>query len=706
MPIDPTIVFRGAGGTTPYDNANQQISLSRLAMDRTTRNIQDQREQVALQQEQRAQQFQQKLGELLADVQKHPENYRNQPAAMSPGEVAAQGGSPASPTGTSPSGTPTLKTPEQVPQDAGQAVPVSATASVAQPPPPVALAGSGMMPDYQVPEGQLYSQPAEAAPGATPLSQGTWEGDRPADVTGAAANAAQDQDLPPDASAAAPVSGMAAPQAATPIPAAPAAPAPQNAPAPAASPSNPINAIDWAPHVRDKLIAAGYGPEALQFEQAISKHVNDMRKQNADRSEAEMKAEIARHNQMAGDLDRFIKDNPTSIQPDKWAGFIAGQVRSGHLQPDEAANYQQYPGAGQLAALHTMLRGQTQSLEDSLKQQQTEEAKARATELNSPAAKAKRQADSDKAVAEADEKRRENDANYLTAAARRGAGDYAAAYNKLASVDPERAKQFDSPENFSEHTAENTMLAGLNSQQKAMYFERQISQASIQQNRDLIREQAEERIGLARQIHEDKMATGSAADRATYRQAQSEIEKLQGQERNLYPVISALRTQIQNAAAKKAYIDIGERGEPKGQPSTDTTSPTLDAMKQRYADLQEKAASIIGDKYDVLDKVGGKPVVSREQALANLHTQSGHKQTVAPPAQSQAAPVAAPVAQPAPAAPAPQKVAPPPASAPALHNFPADLAAKLVVGTPRTLNLAGGRTITVVKKADGNVYQQ
>lgn len=646
MPIDPTIVFRGAGGTTPYDNANQQISLSRLAMDRTTRNIQDQREQVALQQEQRAQQFQQKLGELLADVQKHPENYRNQPAAMSPGEVAAQGGSPASPTGTSPSGTPTLKTPEQVPQDAGQAVPVSATASA---PPPVALAGSGMMPDYQVPDGQLYNQPAEAAPGATPLSQGTWEGDRPAGVTGAAANAAQDQDLPPDASAAAPVSGMAAPQAATPTPAAPAAAAPQNAPTPAASPSNPINAIDWAPHVRDKLIAAGYGPEALQFEQAISKHVNDMRKQNADRSEAEMKAEIARHNQMAGDLDRFIKDNPTSIQPDKWAGFIAGQVRSGHLQADEAANYQQYPGAGQLAALHTMLRGQTQSLEDSLKQQQTREAEGRANELNSPAAKAKRQADSDKAVAEADEKRRENDANYLGVAARQGPQAYAAAYAKIPE---DRRSAFDSPANFSEHTAENTMLAGMNNQQKATYFERQISQASIQTNRDLIREQAEERIGLARQIHEDKMATGSAADRATYRQAQSEIEKLQGQERNLYPVISALRTQIQNAAAKKAYIDIGERGEPKGQPSTDTTSPTLDAMKQRYADLQEKAASIIGDKYDVLDKVGGKPVVSREQALANLHTQSGHKQTVAPPVQPQTAPVAAPVAQPAPLAPA------------------------------------------------------
>lgn len=677
---DPYLLFMGAGGVNPVQNAAMQTSIARLAMDQKTRNIQDQQQQIALQEAQRQQQAQQIISDALKDWYKNP-----QPQTMTPDQVAAQGGSAAAPTGTNPdTGRPTLagtnategrpvQPDESVPVDSGTPQSISTSANVPPMPPQTVLPGSPGLPDYTVPQGQTYTQAAEPAPNAQPMAAGTWENDTPEDLSSSIATQ--------------PVSEMASPE--PPAPPAP-SPAPIPASAPPSSPSpapvqqppmqHPASAVSWVPTVRDKLIAAGYGPEALQFERNMGKLVNDTVEATAKRQESEVKAEIARHGLLDNALSSFIEATPDSQKAAQWSSFIQNQIRSGHTTPQEITQLglDQYPGTAQLPALHTLLKGSEQMLKYARDQ-------AELNKLNqetSPDAQAKKKADLEKAQAEAAEKLREADAAALSTAARQGQPAYAAAYAK---VPGDRRSVFTPPEEYdAKRTPEDTMLAGMNNQQKATYFEHQTAEADRKANQELMRQQAADSLALRRAEFEDRRAREGQVSKAAFTQASAELERLQKQQRDIWPERAALGAQLTRAGNNQDFMMVDRFGKPTGQPikailKDPAHDPTFVGMKERYDDLTVKAQQIQEDKEDLLRRVGAMPP----------------------------API---VGTPPPVAPAqpnttPQTPAPKATAAPKPIAVPAEIQAGLKPGVPRKVNSPNGQ-ITIVLKPDGKVYQQ
>lgn len=731
--LDDTIVFRGAGGIRPDYNrsARETIDIASAGQDLKQRQLKYQDDQILLKQHQDAAAQEKIINETLAKAYKDAHQ-----DPLTPTQVKEQGGSAATPTATDPStGRPTLKKGDQPvgtpvaqvgapataetlpvaqaasPQPVEQQPLPDQTTSVAQAADTVQPGANGMPgPGGVTQSGEPIQQISPATPAQDRPSIGEMMGPVASPETVSVAEAAQPQQQAAQQAAAPPmpVAQAAGPQ--QPVP------QPQPSPAQPQAPQQPApipHPADFVGKVRDALIAGGHGGRAFAFESAMQSHLDKTLEATAKRKIEEVKAETARHGILASHLEAFIEGTPTGRMAAEWPGFVASEVRSGHLTQEEVADYRSFPGADKLPAMHTYLVGQKAVADYAVKHIQVQKEKQLLENAKDPAVKAKREADLKLAEAKASEALRENDANILGSAAKQGQAAYTAAYNALPGA---RRTTFTPPDKFNPATiGEDTMLSGMTNQQKATYFERQISQASIQQNRDLMRQQGDERIALQREAMEDRRATKSATSKAEFGRANTEINKLQAQERALYPVRNALGTQIMRAEKGQTYTPISDKGLPTGQPITAkndlSKDPVYAAMKERYADLGEKAAQIISDKYDVLEKVGGTPKMSREAAVAGLHKGGVQKveqpKQQAPPPQPPQQQAPPPVQRPTPGQPPPARQAAP-AGAPRVQvRLSPDATGNLQVGGTLTLKSPDGkRTITVIKDKDGNVYQQ
>ncbi len=185
-------------------------------------------------------------------------------------------------------------------------------------------------------------------------------------------------------------------------------------------------------------------------------------------------------------------------------------------------------------------------------------------------------------------------------------------------------------------------------------------------------------------IAQENAARGSAQDRAERRADVSEGNKLQDREQEVAKAHGQIGKQLELAHAGKPFYQIDDKGRTKGHPIDKEKSlggqEEFDAaraeLEQRYEDLNAERADIVRRKNEILVKYGHeawKPTAPKVEKVGP---------------------------------PTPEKTEAPPQSKGKVMAVPPAIAAGLQVGIPRKVKDPNGNMVTLVKRADGKVYQQ
>jgi hypothetical protein len=713
MPFNQNVtdqtLFMGAGGVNPTQNAATQVALSRLAMDQKSRAIQDQYNASLVRQQQQQEAFNQALSDEMKAAQS--------PDYLSGGQVAAQGGSQATDLPTDQTtGRPTLRTPDQPGDqpDGGtasaatpppqQPVPLSQSATPQATPSPglttnagvntpgvfpnwanspfgaaaqqdqpgpsgapqistsVVLPGSGGLPDYQLPPGQLYDQPAAPAPngqsGAVPENSDVILQDDQLSENGEIADL--DRTQPPNASLSAqpgakpvPVSGP--PATAAPPPAAPSGPAPVTPPAaapvrpqPLAAPPQPQSTLnsDYLARLtkaRNNMLLKGAPPTLVQgwYGGAVKAYTNelDANLKMVQTNAAQFKATMERLKRLDDNLMAF-QQLPDAIRQTEWPRLIRSQQDAGLATPQDIAewNLTQYPGDDRMPMIHMALRGAIDSQELALKKSQQAAADALTTSRNSPEAAAKRASDARKAQLEANEKEAEDAGVALSRSTT--PQQYVATLRSLSLSPQVRARMPDTseldwtPGNLPA-TQEKILTSAMTADHLAAYNLRKQAEADRATNERLNRQFREETITLQRAAAEDRREARNSVSQAAIRQANSQVERLQNRERTLIAERNAVLHQISEAELGHPFQEVSKTGNPYGAAMDPNLGPgrqSLSALRSHADELGEQITSVINDKHDVMDGVGATPRLNRADEIANLHRRGDQQITESKPA--------------------------------------------------------------------------
>lgn len=404
-------------------------------------------------------------------------------------------------------------------------------------------------------------------------------------------------------------------------------------PAPPAAPLTPYQQLakqappilkadprEWVTRTANALRNQGLVPEANAFEKQQYEQATLIAEAQLKQTKAANEATQVRHIALSDELAAFDGQHHTEAQrAAAWPGFIRRMVEDGNAKPDEVDDLQQYPGDTVMKQFQEQLRGVNDIRKATIDRQKSDLEAAQATQARATArhsdaqtqdltggdAKRKRTADTDKAVSEAAEKTRENDANALRSFARQGPAVLADAIAKLPE---DRRAPF-----VGLKTEEEVMEAGLTNVQRVQEMDRRAREKGIEQQRRATNAFHEQTMEMQRaRLHNETAA--QAADR---RQAQTEADKLQEKETALYPVIESYRAQLDNAVTGKKVFELNEKGEHPAFPSA-ASADAVPTMVRRHNALIDQQKGYITQKYNRIAPFGGKTPKPLAEMMAEL----------------------------------------------------------------------------------------
>ncbi len=234
--------------------------------------------------------------------------------------------------------------------------------------------------------------------------------------------------------------------------------------------------LDYVDRMTRSMMSKGHAGQALAWRAAKLKEYDTEVKLKADGNEAANKAEASRH-VLAADAMKLFQASPPALRAQRWGGFIAEQIRSGHITDAEVDGngIRQYPGDAALPMIELAFRGQAAANLDAVRMgtARAAEQKLATDKANAPAIARKDIADASKAESDAEEKQRSLNAATLRQAAREGPNEYLAALNALPV---EQRKAF--PKTYAPATIdEDVLVAGMNAQQLAGHLDRKATAA-------------------------------------------------------------------------------------------------------------------------------------------------------------------------------------------------------------------------------------
>jgi Meckel syndrome type 1 protein len=440
MPLDANLIANWAPPFQSYgDYQNQQVSLANAALTMQQR-------QLAYQQALQAQQLQQQALTASAVAAGAYSTYNaNSPSGSTaaPGSTSGSASAPVAPGSVRTSeglivrpGTPAMDA--QPGQGGAVSIPGQADATASSPATQPTTAAPPSTPDAFPPADQDISDDDQAAAVPVPVSAMAAP---PPPPPGQGSTLTPPQASGDDQPAAAvPVSSMAtatptpAPQGAPPTPAQAAASKTTDA-----ASSNPQDGFlpGIYRYAAAKIEASGMPNAAYWADQyRMQKRAEVAKVQQAEgaANEAALKAKSMRYDNLYGAVDSWSKSLPTEqARAADWHNEVIRQEQQGNIVPNEVASagLSTYPGDANLPHVLNGLLAHKEILDNALKSSQGQEVQQKVDEFNSPEAKTKRTAESQKAAVESDIANRDAAYGRLSGAAMQGLDSLKAEYARL-----------------------------------------------------------------------------------------------------------------------------------------------------------------------------------------------------------------------------------------------------------------------------------
>ena len=348
-------------------SAMEQVNIATAAQTLKNRQLLQQQQQLELQQAQDQAQFQKDYNAEVAKSLK--------PDYLTPKEVQENGGALASPLQQTPSGRPTLATPDTPQTVADQAPPNAAPPQDGSAPTPNVTSTTVPPPDVQPGVNGLPGPGGVGWGSGQPIQQISPDAvpeDRPSlgEMMGPVAVASQ-------------TGQPQQPTPADPLPTAtvPAAQATPPAPIQPVQITDPADPLARFKRIRDNLIAQGHAAQAIPAYNAIAKIMNEQSEAAAKMQKENLNATTARHAILADALQAF-QDSPDATKADRWNGFLQAQSDAGHVTRKDIAEWglDHYQGKDWLNHVHLGVLGQKEALAYAREKALTDEAAQRTTE--------------------------------------------------------------------------------------------------------------------------------------------------------------------------------------------------------------------------------------------------------------------------------------------------------------------------------------